>query len=92
MDDKLKTILSDLTKERESSYRKGSMPLSDILDSTAPLSNIIIERYIHFLVFPLIFCRISSFEEAQEVDSDKVVNVQKFKNGGDYKVYVFCIT
>ena len=52
MDDKLKTILSDLTKERESSYRKGSMPLSDILDSTAPLSNIIIERYIQFLVFP----------------------------------------
>lgn len=28
----------------------------------------------------------SSLEEAQEVDSDKAVNIQKLKNGGEYKV------
>ena len=43
-EEKLKTILSELSKERELSYRKGSIPLTDQLDSTTPLSNIIIER------------------------------------------------
>lgn len=43
-EEKLKTILSELSKERELSYRKGSMPLTDQLDSTTPLSNIITER------------------------------------------------
>ena len=43
-EEKLKTILSELSKERELSYRKGSILLTDQLDSTTPLSNIIIER------------------------------------------------
>ena len=43
-EEKLKTILSELSKERELSYRKGSIPLTDQLDSTTPLSDIIIER------------------------------------------------
>ena len=43
-EEKFKTILSDLSKERELSYRKGSVPLTDQIDSTIPLSNIIIKR------------------------------------------------
>ncbi|XP_065890643.1 radial spoke head 10 homolog B-like [Dysidea avara] len=43
MDDKLKAILSQLDQERKLSYRRGTICLTDILDKTSPLSNVIIE-------------------------------------------------
>ena len=43
-EEKFITILSELSKERELSYRKGSVPLTNQIDSTTPLSNIIIQR------------------------------------------------
>lgn len=90
MEDKLKTVLSELSKERGSSYRKGSITLTNELDSTAPLSGIIIQRYSFRYApdFPgreysLWFC---SSEELEVEDTDEVVTIEKFKNGGEYKV------
>lgn len=93
MEVKLKTILSELNKERELSYRKGSVPLTDEIDNTAPLSNTIIERYAftYFRFFPDTYFKthflfLCSSDETHESDSGKVFGIEKFKNGGEYQV------
>ena len=42
-----------------------------------------------------VFCYVSRFDEKHEVDTGKAVGEEKFKNGGEYKVYLShmtCIT